>query len=147
MVEELVSARLYTGPLYEKYNAVLRAASGNDYLVKKEAALCMGNKYATTIHSINSAVLKLSKLTVICRVWRGFKDATLPKAFWEANEHGVRGGVEYGFTSCTKSREQALIYSAGKAPTLMEMRQGMVDRGAEMTWLSVYPHEDEVLLP
>eukprot|EP00966_Prymnesium_polylepis_P098240 2275265-Prymnesium_polylepis.1 len=101
IVEELVSARLYTGPMYEKYNAVLRANSDNEYLQQKEKGLCMGNKYATTIHSINSAVLKLSKLSVVCKVWRGFQNATLPQAFWEADVHGVRGGVEYGFTSCT----------------------------------------------
>ena len=27
------------------------------------------------------------------------------------------------------------------------MQQGMVDRGAEMEWLSQYPHEKEVLFP
>ncbi len=27
------------------------------------------------------------------------------------------------------------------------MQMGMVDRGADLTWLSQYPHEREVLLP
>ena len=31
--------------------------------------------------------------------------------------------------------------------TIFEMRMGMVDRGADLTWLSQYPHEREVLLP
>ena len=28
---------------------------------------------------------------------------------------------------------------------LFEMRQGMVDRGADISWLSQYPHEEEIL--
>ena len=60
-------------------------------------------------------MIKLSKLTVACTVWRGFTgkrrlpsaprptrevrfllwtDATLPVAFFEANEEGVKGGIE-----------------------------------------------------
>jgi hypothetical protein len=31
--------------------------------------------------------------------------------------------------------------------TVFEMQMGMVDRGADLTWLSQYPHEQEVLLP
>merc|ERR1719247_2903179 len=33
------------------------------------------------------------------------------------------------------------------ACTIFEMQMGMVDRGADLTWLSQYPHEREVLLP
>ena len=33
------------------------------------------------------------------------------------------------------------------ATTLFELQMGLVDRGAELTWLSQYPHEQEVLLP
>jgi hypothetical protein len=36
---------------------------------------------------------------------------------------------------------------AGDAMTIFEMQMGMVDRGADLTWLSQYPHEREVLLP
>ena len=35
----------------------------------------------------------------------------------------------------------------GDASTIFEMQMGMVDRGADLTWLSQYPHEREVLLP
>jgi hypothetical protein len=37
----------------------------------------------------------VSKLTKAGKVWRGIKDATLPKEFWIPNEMGVRGGIEY----------------------------------------------------
>ena len=40
--------------LYEKYNAVLRANGDTYHLVTKFNELCVGNKYVTTIHCINS---------------------------------------------------------------------------------------------
>ena len=33
------------------------------------------------------------------------------------------------------------------AMTVFEMKMGMIDRGAELTWLSQYPHERECLFP
>ena len=101
----------------------------------------------------NSCVIKLSKLTKAGKVWRGIKDATLPKEFWVPNEMGVRGGIEYGFSSTTTDKTQALFYAGsdelkdGDASTIFEMQMGMVDRGADLSWLSQYPHEKEVLLP
>jgi hypothetical protein len=53
--------------------------------------------------------------------------------------------------STTADRKVAAHYaSAGNAATIMELEQGMVDRGAELSWLSQYPYEREVrptLLP
>ena len=81
---------------------------------------------STTIHAVNSCVLKLSKLTQAVKVWRGFKGATLPREFWEPNDAGVRGGIEYGFSSTTTDRSQAVIYASGSQSTVFEMQMGMV---------------------
>ena len=43
MVEEQIAGRLYTGPVYEKLNAVLRAQSGDPFLVGRFERLCLGN--------------------------------------------------------------------------------------------------------
>ena len=148
ILEEGVGGRLYTGPLYEKYNAVLRACSSNPFLVRRWRALCKGNRYPTTIHAINSCVIKASKLTAVGTVFRGFSGGLLPDAFWKPNEDGFSGGVEYAFLSTSTDRTQAIEYaSGGGASTVLEMRMGMVDRGADLTWLSQYPHEKEVLFP
>lgn len=57
-------------------------------------------------------------------------------------------------SATTRERSQALHYAmgcgwAGKddATTLFEIQMGMIDRGAELDWLSQYPHEREVLIP
>ena len=197
ILEEVLAGRLYTGPMYQKYNAVLRAKSGDAFLAKQctspppprhvtsiglrqsdpsaslatyllcfaeclcaarppphprptraDRDLCHGNNYVSTIHAINSCVIKLSKLTVAGKVWRGVCYGKLPDRFWTPSSEGICGGVEYGFQSTTRSYEQALHYAMGcgwaasdDATTLFELSMGLVDRGAELTWLSQYPHE------
>ena len=134
MIEEAIGSRLYTGPLFAKYNAVLRGLDSKaPFLRNQMVELCcskqtyakyMGganpgdtprgaelsyeavathlNLYTTTLHAINSAIVKLSKLTYACKVYRGINNRVLPKEFWEANEYGVRGGIEAAFMSTVR---------------------------------------------
>ena len=87
---------------YHKYNLVLRSFSGDAFLQTQFERDCKGNFYATTIHGINSAVIKLSKLQEACPVYRGSTRAVLPKQFWEKDDYGLSGGIEFGFTSTVK---------------------------------------------
>ena len=107
--------------------------------------LCLGNRYATTLHVINSAVVKLGKLQPAMKVYRGVTGGVLPEIFWKANQHNVRGGCEYGFLSTTTDARVATDYagSSGKSGIVFEIAMGMVDRGASLSWLSQYPHERE----
>ena len=109
--------------------------------------LCKGNRYTTTLHVINSAVVKLGKLEKAAKVYRGVTGGILPEIFWQPNQYNVRGGCEYGFLSTTTDRDVATDYAAsgGKAGIVFEIQMGMVDRGASLSWLSQYPHEDEIL--
>ena len=169
--EELLAARLYSGPMcigaapvprigpdtlssvacslcafrYHKYNLVLRSFSGVADIRKQFERDCKGNLYPTTIHGINSAVIKLSKLQVACPVYRGSTRAVLPPQFWKKDEFGLSGGVEFGFTSTTVERAQAEHYAQGQASLVFESQMGLIDRGADISWLSQYPHEREVL--
>ena len=52
------------------------------------------NKYTTTLHAVNSAVIKLGKLTTATKVYRGIAGMALPTEFWQPNQFGVKGGVE-----------------------------------------------------
>ena len=71
---------------------------------------------------------------------------SLPEAFWNANEHGVKGGIDGAFMSTTMDKEVALQYAAsGGRGIVFEIQQGMIDRGADISWLSQYPHEQEIL--
>ena len=52
-----------------------------------------------------------------------------------------------GFMSTTVDRGVAAAYASapGKPGLVFELSQGMVDRGADISFLSYYPHEREVL--
>ena len=58
----------------------------------------------------------------------------LPKEFWEANEFGVKGGIESAFMSTTLNEKVAISYASSGNGTgfVFEIPQGMVDRGADI---------------
>ena len=108
-----------------------------------------GNLYTTTLHLINSAVLKLGKLTKAQPVYRGISFRTLPKKLKRKKPDNTRGGIEFGFTSCSLSEKVANAYAnpdvqrgdLQNTPIILAMSMGMIDRGADLTELSQYPHE------
>ena len=134
--------------MFMKYNAVLRglqlAFARPDF-----EGLCRGNHYTTTLHAINSVIVKLSKLTIATKVYRGVSGGRLPASFRTPNKFNVRGGIDSAFMSTTINREVAKTYAAsrGGPGIVFSIQQGMVDRGAEIGWLSQYPHEKEVRAP
>ena len=54
-----------TGPQYIKYNAVLRGAAESSvpFMRQQYEQACLGNTYASTLHTISAAVARLSKVT------------------------------------------------------------------------------------
>ena len=146
--DEAIAVRLYTGPMFLKYNGVLRGLQSKlPFFVQRFERLCRGNRYTTTLHALNSAIIKLSKLTVACNVYRGVSGGSLPAALRQRNEYGVRGGVDLAFMSASTDRSVALHYagSGGGPAVALELQQGLVSRGADVWWLSQFPHEREVL--
>jgi hypothetical protein len=143
---EVMSLRLYTGPMYMLYNAVLRK------FPKEVFESLLGNCYETTIFCIISGVSKLSKATVIPhdrRVFRGLGGMILPKEFWSVQEGGFRGGIEWGLMSTTTNRAVAVEYSGldKQRGTVFEIAVGRIDIGADLSWVSQYPGEAEYLFP
>ena len=164
------------GPMYVLYNAVLRGLRtdssklqedmirlccpkhtadrylGNEALniapgsVTLEEAMLSLNRYPTTIHAINSGIVKLSKLTEATTVYRGVY-GLLPDEFWK-KKMGVMGGVDRAFMSTSTEREVAIGYvkqSNKVQKILFEIRMGMIDRGADVSCLSQFPAEKEIL--
>ena len=88
-------------------------------------------------------------MTRATKVYRGVSGGVLPDSFWRPDALGIVGGVEAGFMSTTLEREVAVGY-AGNRPErggiVLEIQQGMTSRGADIAWLSQYPHEREILM-
>ena len=151
--EECLGLRLYTGALFVKYNGVLRSCLRIDgkpvpFFVNSAEQLCQGNQYATTIYVISSGILKLSKVESAGKVYRGLSGLKLPDEMMRPNADGVRGGVECSFISTTRERSVAKAYAAGdSAGIVLEINMGIVDRGADLSWLSQYSFEREVVFP
>jgi hypothetical protein len=85
MKEEVIGLRLYTGPMFVLYNAVLRGYPEKDVkcLMDKNGK---ENRYETTIFAIASGITKLSKVSDIPadrRLYRGLGGMILPRQFWE----------------------------------------------------------------
>ena len=133
---EVAALRLYTGPCYKPLNRALRTQQID--------------AWATTIGCCYSAVLSLSFLSEPTRVYRGVKEdeRQLPPDFLKkkGQERKFAGGVERAFMSTTKSREVALDFS-GDADTqgsIFVIDFDMSSRGANVQFLSQYPHEQEL---
>lgn len=128
-----------------KYNAVLRGLGGKvQWMKDKLEKLCDENYYVTTLHVINSAIVKLGRLAKPRTVYRGVKGGVLPRQFWKRVGNG---GVEFAFMSTTSDRDVAMGYATGRSgasSTVMEIQMGMIDRGADLQWCSQYPHEQEI---
>ena len=145
---EFVALRLYTGPLFVKYNAVLRGTVSTVVpLINHFRRVCMGHLYPTTLHILSAAIIKCSKVQSASVVYRA-PGGALPKSFWRLDAYGVRGGIEPAFLSTTTSKEEAMHY-AKRSPSkvIFELHQGMVARGASISWLSQHPAEAEVQSP
>ena len=64
-------------------------------------------RYATTIHVLGSAVLKLmrtARLPAGMLLYRGSSGGRLPASFSNPDARGVRGFAEWGFLSTTAVR-------------------------------------------
>lgn len=110
-----------------------------------------GNLFSTTIHVLQSAVVKIAQHTRIpdgVALYRGLS-AKLPPHFYHANEQGCKGYAEWGFMSTTANREIAVMYSGVKkgqpTATVLQMRANAVNRPACIEAFSQYPHEREYL--
>ena len=76
--------------MYMHYNSTLRNRTKGNYV--------------TTLHAINSGIIKLSKHTKACTVYRGVAGGVLPEQFWTPNDDGVMGGIELGFVRPSGAR-------------------------------------------
>jgi hypothetical protein len=83
---EVIGLRLYTGPLFAAYNAVLRG------FPVKDVEKLKGNRYETTIFVITSGITKMSKISALPAnrlLYRGLGGMILPRQFWDTYDECI----------------------------------------------------------
>ena len=145
---EVIALILYTGPMFQVYNSILRRFPQNVYDVYANSD-SDPNLFSTTIFVLVSAVQKLSRSNLIppgTQLYRGMGGLMdLPDCFLQSDENGCSGYVEWGFMSTTTDRGIAVQYSGVKQgrpkATVMVIHPSSVDRGACIIEFSQYPGE------
>jgi hypothetical protein len=98
------------------YNGVLRQLPHDTMYLRLRAR---GNLFATTVHVLVSAVLKLARsvrLPAGLELYRGLGAVReLPDGFFRADGRGRRGYLEWGFLSTTTDRAVAMQVGLGIA--------------------------------
>jgi hypothetical protein len=152
---EILALRLYTGPCFEFYNTALRARGsdvpfGDRYPIMR--GMHTAGRFVTTIHAINSGVLKLSVLTPMSKIYRGAAGMKMPESLLEPDSFGFKVAVESAFMSTTTDRTVAISYGQDWDPArglnqVYVAQQDAFNRGCVLSWLSQYPSEAEVWAP
>jgi ankyrin repeat protein len=146
---EMIAIVLYTGPMFQIYNTILRRFPVEVYTPFEVG----GNLFAATIFVLVSAISKLSRCTripegtILYRGLGGLMD--LPESFLKEDENGCSGYADWGFMSTTCDRDVALGYSGLRQrrpkAMVMALEATSVDRGADVSEFSQYPGEKEFL--
>ena len=143
---EGIALRRYSGPMYHVYNKILRDVEAQDHAAS-------ANRYPTTIQLIVSGIRKLSAVAKMPEggaVFRGLSGLALPPEFFANDAQGCAGGVEASFMSTTLSEEVARKYSGvheGREATIFRLTLGKTSLGADISWLSQFTGEREMLFP
>lgn len=147
--EEVIAVVLYSGPMFQVYNTILRRYPSHAFAVFKDG----DNFFPTTIFVLVSAIQKLCRFTRIpegTMLYRGLGGKVdLPDLFFQTDEHGCSGYAEWGFLSTTADRDVALGYSGinerRHKAMVMVIETSSIDRGADISEFSQYPSEKEFL--
>ncbi|KAJ1486881.1 hypothetical protein T484DRAFT_2286668 [Baffinella frigidus] len=92
---EVLALRMWSGPMFVEYNAVLRGR--------------VRGAFTTTLHAVHSGIYKLSKVTPPGKVYRGVANRAITGTDLKAGSF-----VEMGAQSFTRDKNVALTYSRGK---------------------------------
>lgn len=137
-LHHVLALRLYTTSSYSRVNDPLR-----------ENPLPKQHPFAATAMFIRDGIRKLravdakSGATDTKVFWRGMKNLSLSQNF------GKEGGAEFACMSTTSDIKIATErFAEGSNPLIFKyVTDTFMDRGADISFLSVYPEEKEVLYP
>jgi hypothetical protein len=132
----IAALRLYSSQSYKRINDPLRNGEKPHPFAATTFFLSEGLK---KMRSINATA---TKVQLHKEFWRGMKDLELTDKFKR------QGGTELGCMSTSTSKEIVAGYANSAQPLVFRINSdGFMSCGADISWLSVYPNEAEVLYP
>ena len=146
--EHVLALRLYTTPAFRSLNNPLRTFKQleNGDLVEP-LTMSAEHKFPTTIFYIAEAIKMLraldSKKKIKATLWRGMGGVNLPDEFCN------NGGTEMAPMSTTRDVRVAVRYAQqGERSVLFKIVvESFMQLGAQLSWISVFPREEEILFP
>ena len=110
-----------------------------------------GHPLAATVLLISSALKKLravhfdpkrKRKFVERYLWRGMRNLNVPPDLL------VQGGVEAACMSTSEDLNVVAAYAKSSVPLLFRLKiESPMELGSDISWLSMYPEEKEVLFP
>jgi hypothetical protein len=139
--QHVLALRLYTTSSFARVNDPLRVAVSDPSDRK--------HPFAATTWFIDDAIRKLRAVAAdlpnahtTLVYWRGLKDLGLTVEFQ------VKGGTEFACMSASASKEVAIGFAASDLPLVFKFQsKDFTSRGADISFLSVHPAEQEALFP
>ena len=155
-LDEVLAVRLYSGPAFQPINAFLREVGK----LSGEYRLAMARHpeltFAATTRHLCRAIRKLADVTrdtadANAKLYRAVR-GELPPSFWDKDSLGMISAVDSGFMSTSKNLHTPIAYMRDEFNVLWELEAGepsddAYHRGGDISMLSQYAHEDEVLFP
>ncbi len=151
-IEHVAALRLYTTSAFRYINGPLRRSQ---FVSKGDDVKKIPHPFPITVSLIDEGIKRLrastaqsfdGDITKSIYLWRGIKNTRIEENFLQ----GRRGGTELGMMSTTKDLKIAVEYSCsldGNALLFKFKIDNMKQFGANVSWLSAFPTEEEILYP
>jgi len=151
----VLAVRLYSGPSYQVVNEFLRQIGHLSGEFRQHMAHDPGLTFSATVGHLCRAIRKLAAVATeeeakkpLLRGVRG----ELPRTFWVPDANNMICAVDMAFMSTSQRRETPISYLGEGNNVLWELRPAVQSdvafhRGADISMLSQFKEEEEVLFP
>ena len=155
-MEEMLAVRLYSGPAFQQINTFLRQVSGLAGTHREGLTQDADYTFTATVRHLCCAIRKLAAHTppeeANTQLFRGVSGELSPTFWASADAMGMTCAVDMAFMSTSKNQHTPIAYMRPGKNVLWRLN-ATVDsdtayhRGADISMISQFAGEDEILFP
>ena len=155
-MEEVLAVRLYSGPAFQPINTFLRQVSALAATHREGLTQDADFTYTATVRHLCCAIRKLAAHTppeeANAQLFRGVSGELSPTFWASADAMGTICAVDMAFMSTSKNEQTPIDYMRPGKNVLWRLRATAdsdiaYHRGADISMLSQFAGEDEILFP